>query len=152
MPALDDAAEFRAVAIRLKLAGEVELRKAMYRNIRLATLPARAAVRASAMETLPKSGGLNAWVAKATTRTTILTGARTAGVAIRVTKRGHDMKDVDAGVVRHPVFARSGRPRTWVSQSVPSGFASRPLTALSPAVGAACMVAMRETAAAAGFH
>jgi hypothetical protein len=147
--AIEGGAELREVAVRLKLAGEVDLRKQMMRNIRVATLPARAAVRASAMETLPKEGGLNAWVAQATTRTSVLTGARTAGVVIRVSKRGHDMKDIDAGTVRHPVYGNRG---TWVAQSVTPGFASKPLKALSPAVGAACLVAMRETAAAAGFH
>jgi len=146
---VEGGAELREVALKLTAAGQVELRRAMYRNIRIATLPARPAIRTSAMEMLPRSGGLNAWVAKATTRTSILTGTRTAGVVVRVTKKGHVMKDIDAGNVRHPVY---GNRDAWVGQSVPAGFASTPMKALAPAVGAACLVAMRETAAAAGFH
>lgn len=149
---VEGADQLRLISLRLKAAGEIELRKAMARNIRIATLPARVAVRASAMETLPAGGGLNQWVAKATTRTSVLTGAKTAGVLIRVSRKGHDMKDIDKGTVRHPVFAKKGRRRVWVSQQVEPGFASKPLTALTPAVAAACKIAMDETAAAAGFH
>lgn len=144
---------FREVALRLK-AADVELWKATQKNIRVATAPARPAVRAFARATLPKRGGLNEWVASAAVTTSILTGARTAGVAVRVKKRGHDMKDLDqTGVVRHPVFKSPRNPNPpWVSQQTnAAGFATRPLMALRPAVSVACYEAMRQAAAVAGF-
>lgn len=152
---IEGASELRAVSVRLKEAGLVDLRKEMNKKIRVATLPARPAIRASALATLPKRGGLNAYVAQATTTTSVLTGLKTAGVVVRVKRRNrrtgkpNDMKDMDAGDIRHMVF---GNPRVWAAQSVPAGFATKPMQKLAPAVGAACVVAMRETAAAAGFH
>lgn len=149
MPMVEGASELRAVSVRLKEAGLVDLRKEMNAKIRAATLPVRPMVRASALQVLPKRGGLNVWVAKATTRTSVLTGAKTAGVVVRVSKRGHDMKDIDAGQVRHPVY---GNRKKWAAQTVPAGFATTPMKKMAPVVGAACVKAMRETAAAAGFH
>lgn len=147
--AVEGGAQLRETALRLKAAGNVELWKQAQKKIRLATAPARPAIRASARANLPRSGGLNEWVASASVTTSILTGARTAGVRIRVRKKGHDMSDLDKGVVRHPLY---GNRSYWYTTQVPPGFASRPLNAMKPAVAAACMLAMRETAAAAGFH
>lgn len=145
--AVEVVPDFREVALRLK-AADVELWKATQKNIRVATAPARPAVRASARANLPKKGGLNEWVASASITTSILTGRRTAGVAVRVKKRGHNMQDVDSGQVRHPLF---GNREHWYTTAVPAGVLSRPLEALRPAVGVACVEAMRQAAAAAGF-
>lgn len=149
MERVEGGAELREVAIRLKAAGDVELWKTLQRNIRVATAPARPAIRAEARATLPKRGGLNEWVAGSSITTGILTGRHTAGVKVTVRKRSHNARMIDRGVVRHPLF---GNRDHWYTTQVQPGFASRPLNALRPAVAAACMVAMRETAAAAGFH
>lgn len=146
--AVEVTPSFRELAVRLK-AGEKELWKAANRNIRAATAPARPAVRDSMRTNLPKRGGLNEWAASATVSTSVLTGERTAGVRIRVRKRGHDMQDLDRGEVRHPLY---GNRDHWYTTPVHPGTISRPLYALKPAVGAACYAAMREAAAAAGFH
>jgi len=146
---VEGGTELREVALRLKAAGDLELWKQLQKTIRVATAPARPAIRAEARNTLPRKGGLNEWVAGSAIRTSVLYGRHTAGVKVTVSKRGHNARDIDRGQVRHPLF---GNREHWYTTQVPPGFASRPLNALRPAVAAACMVAMRETAAAAGFH
>jgi len=137
------------VAAKLK-AADATLWKATRRNFVVAVAPARPAIRASARATLPRRGGLNEWVAKSSITTSVLTGTRTAGVRLRVRKGGHDLADLDRdGTVRHPVF---GNRQVWASQQVPSGFASQPVERLRPEITAACLAAMREAAAVAGFH
>lgn len=142
------AAEFRAAALELK-AAEQSLMPLARRNIRAATAPAAEAVRRSAMETLPHTGGLNQWVADASVKTGILTGPRTAGVRIVARKTGHDLPAVEAGTVRHPVY---GHRNAWAETQVRPGFFSTPLQELAPAVELACMAVMTEASRVAGFH
>lgn len=149
MPLDEGAAELREVAVRLRATGQVGLRTVMARNIRVATLPAADRVRRSALATLPRSGGLNEWVADSVLRTSVTTGARTAGVALRMRKTGHDLKAIDAGIARHPVY---GNPKNWAVTHVHPGFFTTPLEAMKPEVTAACVAAMREAAVMAGFH
>lgn len=146
---IEGGAELREVAVRLRATGMVGLQRRMYRNIRLATAPAAERVRASAMSTLPRGGGLNEWVASAVIRTSVTSGPRTAGVTLRMRKTGHDMKAIDAGVVRHPVY---GNTKAWAVTDVQPGFFTKPLEAMRPEVTAACVLAMREAAAEAGFR
>lgn len=145
----DGAAELRIVALRMRAAGEVELKRAMFRNIRLATLPAAGRVRQSAIDTLPRSGGLNEWVASSVIKTSVTTGVRTAGVTLRMRKSGHDLKSIDAGIARHMVY---GNPKVWATTQVKPGFWTEPLKAMKPEVTAACVLAMRQVAAEAGFR
>lgn len=143
------AAELREVAVRLRATGQVGLRTVMARNIRIATAPAADRVRESARTTLPHTGGLNEWVAEAVIKTSVTTGARTAGVALRMRKTGHDLKAINAGIVRHPVY---GNTKVWAVTHVTPGFFDKPLEAMKPEVTAACVAAMREAALMAGFH
>lgn len=143
------AQEFRTAALELR-----EANRTMYllarRQIRGITAPAIEAVRKSAMDTLPKQGGLNQWVADAVIKAQILTGPKTAGVSIRARKTGHDLATINRGAVRHPVYGtwRAGVP----SQPVQRGFFNKPLDALAPAVEGLFLAAMTETSIVAGFH
>lgn len=147
------AQEFREAALATREANRVMYRVAA-RNIRIATAPARDEVRRSALASLPRRGGLNQWVADADVSTSVLTGARSAGVRI-VSKRQSstkqtDLPKIDAGQVRHRVFGKwlRGVP----TQNVPPGYFTRPLSGLDPAVGAACLATMEEVSLIAGFH
>lgn len=156
MPAVEGGAQLRAVALRLRAAGQLELKRAMYRNLRAATLPAREAVQASERAALPKRGGLNEWVASTPVSHRTLIGPKTAGVRIVQSKKGrakpHDLKKAnDTGVIRHPVYRRPGRKQAWVDQTIPSGWFDRPLLALQPAAAARMQAAMHETSRVAGF-
>lgn len=156
---VEGGAQLREVALRLKLAGDVELKKAMYRNLRAATEPARKAVVAEERAVLPKRGGLNEWVAETKVGHRTLIGARTAGITLVQSRKGrtrpHDLRKMNEGHLRHPVYAdpsKSRRQWTWVEQDIPSGWWDRPLLASRPIVLAACLHAMHETSRAAGFR
>ena len=136
------------LAARLR-AGGPALRRAARRNAVIVANPAVAAVRASARANLPKRGGLNEWVAGGRYTVSVLTGPRTAGVAIRGTKSGHDLRTIDrTGRVRHPVY---GNRSAWATTQVQPGYFTRPLKAMHPVLRVAFLAAMREAADVAGF-
>lgn len=150
---VEGATQLRATSLRLRAAGELGLKREMYAAIRTATAPAKARVQASARATLPHGGGLNEWVASGSIGTRNLISVRSAGVTLRMSKkggaRGHDLRKVEAGAVRHPEWGDRSR---WATTRVRPGFWSKPLTAMRPQVAAACYYAMRKTAAEAGFR
>jgi hypothetical protein len=92
--------------------GKVVLRE-LRKDIRKSVVPIRAAVRERALEILPSSGGLNAWVARSRITGVVLTGANSAGIKIRGTRNlitgKSGLKSIDAGAVRHPVYSNRGQ-------------------------------------------
>lgn len=169
-------AEFRAIGLRLKAADEALLPLAR-RNIRVALAPVGDAIKKEALDTLPKAGGANEWVASSLTKISILLGPNTAGVKLTVTQpnpaksqaarnaraagnrkaaksfarnAGADLKAINAGRLRHPL---PGNNRDkWFTTEVRPGFFDRPVEAARPAVVAACSSAMLEAAHIAGFR
>jgi hypothetical protein len=102
----------------------------MSREIRKQAGPVvRQAVRENARALLPKRGGLNEWVARASIRIAVLRGADTAGVTVRVGRNSQtgraDLKGLDAGTVRHPTF---GNRKRWATTSVSEGVISDAIT------------------------
>lgn len=95
------------------------------KNIRKAAPGLRKAIRDSAQANLPKRGGLNRWVAAASILIKVLRTGRRAGVTLTVGRdSAHgrtDIKRIDAGVTRHPLF---GNRRRWYPQPVTPGFAT----------------------------
>jgi hypothetical protein len=117
----------------------------------VATRGARDAVKAEYRATMPKSGGLNEWLAKSSIRSAVLTGPKTAGVVIRASKRGHDLRSINrTGKVRHPTFGHRGKGQ-WKETSVPDHTFEHALEPFVPAVRAALRVAQNTTAREAGF-
>jgi len=97
----------------------------MPRALRRASVPMIQAIRAEAIETLPKRGGLNEYVAAARISTTVKTGAETATVQIRgrrnQIRRGGkqvDLPAINRGRIRHPTYGHG----PWTTQSVAPGF------------------------------
>lgn len=81
--------------------------------------------RAGLAAKMPHRGGLAERLAgegRFSVRTTL--SARSTGVTITDSWKGHDMKAVDAGLIRHPVFGRW--LRNQAAQRVPRGTLSRP--------------------------
>jgi hypothetical protein len=111
----DASAQLRAIALKLRAAGEREILNGVRRELRIIAAPAVEAVRAKARADLPKSGGLNDEQADQPITVSVLSGARTAGVRIR-TKRLGSMQ-TDAGYVRHPIFGKWRKGQK--SQSLP---------------------------------
>lgn len=160
---------FAEVAARLKAADEALIPLAR-RNIRAATAPVGEAIRREALATLPKSGGANEWVAASKITTTTSLVPRTAGVTLRVhaqneavaAKRSrarsagkkyggsasHNLQAINRGGLRHPLY---GNRDHWYTTRVKPGFFDRPVRAAVPAVAEACLAALREAVAVAGF-
>lgn len=142
------AEQFRALGKDLKAMGEdgKELRRELLKTLRMTGKPLIEKVRASARANLPKSGGLNEFIAssKFTTRNDL--AGKKVGTRITVTKPGgskgwHDVEAFDNGTFRHPTFGR----KTWVRQTISGGFFTKPMTESAPEFQRALLAAMAIT-------
>lgn len=108
--------ELALVSRELKAAGDRGLQRELRRGLRNGAKPVAKAGRDAAREGLPHEGGLNDWIADGATfsvRTNIAAAHPT--VRIVVGRKGHDLKSIDEGVLRHPVYGHRDR---WVTQQV----------------------------------
>jgi hypothetical protein len=91
--------------------------------------PLRQAIRAHALEILPKEGGLNAWVAAARITLSIKISGRRAGVIVKGSRKSaknkSDLDRIDRGRVRAPSWGRRFRGQ-WHTQAVTPGWFSEP--------------------------
>ncbi len=123
---LQGAEQLAALSQVLKRMGDKDLQRQLSRSGNEVATAFRRAVRFSALDTLPKRGGLNKVVAaKLSPRTQRRASSSGAGIrVVAVGKKGmRDLAALDAGTVRHPVF---GRRSKWIAQDVPAGFWTRP--------------------------
>ena len=128
----DAALQLKAIGLRMKalsaggnilaapgLGAGKTLRAQLLGSIRAAAKPAIEATREAARSTLPKSGGLNEYIAaekiKVSTR---MTGPR---VGVRIVAQSGQW-NIDQSEVRHPVFGRSNRPWTTTKIATPGWF------------------------------
>lgn len=130
------------LAQRLKDADK-ELRKELQAGLTRATKPLMAAVRVEIEPTMPK-GYEDVLSRSLAMRTQVRTGA-TAGVRITAIAKGtaknRDIRALDRGTLRHPVYGRRRRnskgwliPNPWVRQTIRSGFWTRPMKEGAPEV------------------
>jgi hypothetical protein len=125
-----------------KLKGaEKELTKELRRNIRIAVAPVKVEIRNSLREGLPKRGGLAAFMGNASVGARVSTGGRNVGVRIVAAKKGHDLKKLDEGEIRHPTYGR----KPWVRQSVKEHLVSGPVEKARPEIHAGVLKAMDTT-------
>ena len=106
---------------RLRAAGDKELKKELRVALKDATAPMKAAIRADALENMPKRGGLNEVIAKSRITTQIRSSGRTPG--IRLVNKTHDTRLDSQGRLRHPVF---GNRKKWTEQKVRPGWFTKP--------------------------
>ena len=128
----DAALQLKAIGLRMKALGAggnilaapglgagKTLRAQLLGSIRAAAKPAIEATREAARSTLPKSGGLNEYIAaekiKVSTR---MTGPR---VGVRIVAQSGQW-NIDQSEVRHPVFGHSNRPWTTTKIATPGWF------------------------------
>lgn len=121
---IEGADALAKVARRLRDIGDRELKRELFRGINRAVKPLKDEAAKGALQTLPRRGGLAAKVAKVRVRVETRTGASTAGVQLRGTVAGMNLRAIDRGQLRHPVF---GNREVWTVQSVPAGWWSRTL-------------------------
>jgi hypothetical protein len=113
--------ELAALSKALKEAGERDLRRELYAGLNRATKPMIRASRVRMLAQLPARGGLNRRAAKARISTQ---QRRSRGGDPQIHIRGRagsqavDLRAIDSGLIRHPVF---GRPDSWVMQRITAG-------------------------------
>lgn len=95
------------------------VRSTLRRTLTAETKAERRALKESARRRLPQRGGLAAWAAVTPTAQVDISPT---GVTARIVmnKRGHDLKALDEGTVRHPVHGTG----VWVAQRITPGFFS----------------------------
>lgn len=118
----------RVAAEVRRLGNGREIPNQMAKRIRKAVPPVRAAVKASAVATLPSGGGLGRYVASAGVRASVKRGPRSAGIALvsgmkqRKGRKRVDVRSMNQGRTRHPLW---GNRRHWYPQTVTPGYFDR---------------------------
>ncbi|MGE5830148.1 MAG: hypothetical protein ACM30G_17570 [Micromonosporaceae bacterium] len=125
---LTGGTEMRYVATLLRRAALGDLERERRKAQRVAVKPLEQAIKVEAKATLPKAGGYAALMGRAV-KVTVRTGGPGATVLqARVHARGkvelRDVRAVNNGNLRHPVFGRRGSP--WKVTTVRPGFVTRP--------------------------
>jgi hypothetical protein len=137
-------AELRHVQGLLATSGE-ELKKRLLKETRAALRPTRQEVKASAAR-LP-SGYAPTMARSVRVATRVTAGSGGVRATVRVSARGkmetRDVRSIDAGRLRHPLF---GRRRHWYTTTVKPRFASDPLAVMVGRVRHGVWVAANDTA------
>jgi len=125
---VEGADKLRIVTRALKQFGDKGLSREVYRGLNRATIPLREDARRSAASRLPQRGGLAQRVAKSK-MTTRRRAGRNPGISIQA-KGMTQLRSMDRGSVRHPVFGRG----PWVTQRITPGWFTEPMEAGAPEV------------------
>jgi hypothetical protein len=103
--------------------------KELRKEIRKPVPAVRKAIKKRARATLPKSGGLNRWVASTRITAQVKLSGSAAGVRLRGARKSlkgkSDVNAINRGRVRHPSWGRRGRGQ-WHVQRVEPGFFTKP--------------------------
>jgi len=121
------------------------LRRELYAGLNRVTKGVREDMKASIGPSLPSRGGLAALVmAKASLTSSALAG-RNAGVRVRARHRTYDLRRLNAGRLRHPVF---GNRDVWVEQTagMNPGFLDEAFEKKKPEVARAVQGVLAEIA------
>ena len=113
------------LGLRLEAVGDGALQEKIYAKVEAAADEVKHKINDSARENLPKRGGLNEWIAIAPVFTRTKAGLHhDIAVFIIMTKQGHDLRSINRGRLRHPVF---GDKENWVNQEIKPGYFSNPI-------------------------
>ena len=135
---IEGADQLKRLAAAAKEAGRNDLRKELLADFRKNGKPVVEDVKASAAETLPRSGGLAGIVAASKITVRTRTGGKQVGV--RITGAGAaPLKRLNAGNLRHPLF---GDRQHWYGQNVRAGWFDRPIEKHEAAFRGGCLDAI----------
>lgn len=141
------AEEFGTLSRRLKAVGDRELRKELYRGLNRAAKPAKAKVKPNVAAEMPKKGGAATFITTDLKVTQSNRGAgRNPGITIW-SKSPHDIRKINKGQLRHPVF---GNRKKWATQSVPAGSFTDPIKEAAPEMRVEMERTIRDVAAKLG--
>jgi hypothetical protein len=141
------AEELAALSRRLKAAGDKGLQRELSKGIAKAMEPLKRELPASARSHLPRRGGLGNLVAQSKVRTSRRNSGRAVGLRLQAANPNLQLRKLDDGELKHPVFRRAGRPVVWVTQPVRPGWFTDPTQAAAPVVRAQVQAAMSAVAA-----
>lgn len=102
-----------------------ELRKDLLRGIRAGAKPAVKHVKDETAEYFPNSGGMAKFAKKSSIGVRTRTSGEGAGVRIVGQKKGHDIRSMNRGRLRHPLF---GNRKHWYTQDVKPSWWNESLT------------------------
>lgn len=121
-----------------------ELVKQLRTELRKPVPAVRRKIKRRALDTLPRTGGLNRWAASTRITAKVEIGARRVRVTLRGTRgsqRGQsDLRALDRGRIRHPSWGRRGAGQ-WHTQTVTPGFFTAPAVEFDE-WRAACLAAL----------
>lgn len=131
-------ADWKLVAAEIKgFDGRREVVKAIRKAIREPVPMIRKDIKGRALASLPRSGGLAAWVAASKVSASVKIKSRTVGLLLKGGRNSaggrSDIKAIDRGRVRAPSWGRKG-PGAWHTQTVTEGFFSLPASYRGPEV------------------
>lgn len=111
--------------------GRKEVVKQVRTDIRAMLPEIRKAVKANALATLPKRGGLNRWVAAIRITSSLSVSGRRVRLVVKGGRNSSggrsDVDAIDRGRVRAPSWGRRGKG-AWHNQTVEPGFFTKPVT------------------------
>lgn len=132
---ISGAREFFLLAADCRDAARTDLERELRAGLRRSVQPTQQAIRSAAERTMPAAGGYRAVLTPALRVTP--KALSVLGIQLTVAARGQgedrDVKRLDGGELRHPVFGRSRRGRRrgerianpWSVTSIPPGFATK---------------------------
>ena len=120
------------IAAALKQAADTDLNKQVSAAMRKVARPLGAKVIEEGSQDMPQRGGLAARI-RELGRVGVSNSlrGRVTSVNVILKHRGVNLRSLDAGVLRHPVFGNRG---VWVQQQVPGGAFSRAFEREAPKV------------------
>lgn len=138
---IDGSAALRGLAQQMRDRGERSLAREMSSALARASTPVQLSIREEADKVMPSSGGYRSLLSRSLKfRTARRLGAQSASFRLMTfadgTKQRRDIKALENGVLRHPVFGRSRRLKRgkragtiianpWAVTSIRSGFHQR---------------------------
>lgn len=130
--------DWKVVAAQIKaFDGRREVVKAIRKTIREPVPMIRKDIKARALATMPRSGGLAAWVATSKVSASIKVQSRRVGLLLKGGRNSaggrSDIRAIDRGRVRAPSWGRTG-PGDWHNQTVTDGFFTLPAAYRGPEV------------------
>ena len=130
---IEGADKLAVLAARMKEAGDPArgFRKELQKALRDAAKPLVNDVKRSIRANLPRKGGLAEHVIRTRIGVRTRLSMSTAGVRIAASSKDYNLRTMDRGIVRHPLF---GNRNHWYSQRIPIGWWSKPLESGAPEV------------------
>ncbi len=90
------------------------IKRELYAGLNRASKPLRQRMIDAIPEALPRSGGLAEQMQSKVSSRASAKGGKWAGVSIRFSSKGYDMRTLTSGRIRHPVYGNRG---AWVEQT-----------------------------------